>query len=40
VLLGRICTVGYFLYFVGMPFYTRWERVKPAPERLTFHAHA
>jgi ubiquinol-cytochrome c reductase cytochrome b subunit len=40
VLLGRICTVGYFLYFVGMPFYTRWERVKPAPERLSFHAHA
>ncbi|HTV51275.1 MAG TPA: cytochrome b N-terminal domain-containing protein [Steroidobacteraceae bacterium] len=40
VLLGRICTVGYFSYFVGMWFYTRMERVKPVPERLTHHAHA
>jgi ubiquinol-cytochrome c reductase cytochrome b subunit len=40
VLIGRLSTVGYFAYFVLMPFYTRWERVKPVPERLTYHAHA
>jgi ubiquinol-cytochrome c reductase cytochrome b subunit len=40
VLMGRICTVFYFAYFVLMPLYTRIESVKPVPERLTFHAHA
>ncbi len=40
LLIGRLSTIGYFLYFLGMPFYTRWERVKPVPERLTYHAHA
>ena len=40
VLMGRICTVFYFAYFVLMPWYTRFESVKPLPERLTFHAHA
>jgi len=41
VMIGRICTVGYFLYFVLMPFYTnpRFDRVKPVPERLRYHAH-
>ncbi len=40
VVMGRICTVFYFAYFVLMPWYTRFESVKPVPERLTFHAHA
>jgi len=40
VLMGRICTVLYFAYFVLMPWYTRIDPVKPVPERLTFHAHA
>jgi ubiquinol-cytochrome c reductase cytochrome b subunit len=39
VLLARIFTVIYFLYFIGMPFYTSFEKVKPVPERLTYHAH-
>jgi ubiquinol-cytochrome c reductase cytochrome b subunit len=40
VLLARIFTFLYFLFFIGMPFYTRWETVKPLPQRLTYHAHA
>jgi ubiquinol-cytochrome c reductase cytochrome b subunit len=39
VVLARIFTIIYFLYFVLMPFYTRWESVKPVPERVTYHAH-
>jgi ubiquinol-cytochrome c reductase cytochrome b subunit len=39
VLLGRVCTVFYFLYFVLMPWYTRIDPVKPVPDRLRFHAH-
>ncbi len=34
-LLARICTVLYFAYFILMPFYTRMEKTKPVPERVT-----
>ncbi|WP_342651469.1 cytochrome bc complex cytochrome b subunit [Pseudomonas sp. REB1044] len=34
-LLSQICTVLYFAYFVLMPFYTRLEKSKPVPERVT-----
>jgi ubiquinol-cytochrome c reductase cytochrome b subunit len=34
-LLAQICTVLYFAYFVLMPWYTRVEKTKPAPERVT-----
>jgi len=37
VLLARIFTASYFAFFVLMPFYTRWDRVKPVPQRVTFH---
>ena len=40
VVLARIFSVGYFAYFWLMPFYTRWETVKPVPERVRFQAHA
>ena len=42
VTIGRICTVLYFAYFVLMPWYSRpsVDRVKPVPDRLTYHAHA
>ena len=33
--LAQILTVLYFLYFILMPFYTRWEKTKPVPERVT-----
>ncbi len=34
-LLARICTFLYFAYFIFMPFYTRMEKTKPVPERVT-----
>ena len=34
-LLAQICTVIYFAYFVLMPWYTRAEKTKPEPERVT-----
>ena len=34
-LISQICTVLYFLYFILMPFYTRMEKTKPVPERVT-----
>jgi ubiquinol-cytochrome c reductase cytochrome b subunit len=33
--LARVYTVGYFLFFLTMPFYTSREKTKPLPERLT-----
>jgi ubiquinol-cytochrome c reductase cytochrome b subunit len=35
---ARVFTVGYFSFFVLMYWYSRWDRVKPVPERVTFHA--
>jgi ubiquinol-cytochrome c reductase cytochrome b subunit len=35
--LARIATVVYFAFFVLMPFYTRWDPVKPVPTRVSFH---
>ncbi|SFX02679.1 cytochrome b [Marinospirillum alkaliphilum] len=32
---AQIATAVYFLYFVLMPFYTRIEKCKPVPERVT-----
>jgi len=34
-LLAQIFTVLYFLYFLLMPFYTKMEKTKPVPERVT-----
>jgi len=39
VVLARVFTAIYFLFFVLMPFYTRLEPVKPVPERVVYHAH-
>jgi len=33
--LSRGCVVVYFAYFLAMPFYTRAERTRPVPERVT-----
>ncbi|MCS6947876.1 MAG: cytochrome bc complex cytochrome b subunit [Steroidobacteraceae bacterium] len=38
VILARIFTLCYFLFFLLMPLYTRWERTKPVPTRVTYHA--
>ena len=34
-LLSQVCTVLYFAYFLLMPFYTRLEKTKAVPERVT-----
>ncbi len=34
-LLGQICSVLYFLFFLLMPIYTKMEKNKPVPERVT-----
>ncbi len=34
-LVAQICTALYFAFFLGMPFYTRMEKTKPVPERVT-----
>ena len=34
---ARVFTIGYFAFFLLMPWYSRWDRVKPVPERVTFH---
>ncbi len=34
-ILARIFTVGYFAFFLLMPFYTSIEKTKPLPERVT-----
>jgi ubiquinol-cytochrome c reductase cytochrome b subunit len=36
---ARIFTALYFLFFITLPFYTRNEKTKPVPERVTYHAH-
>ncbi|TVP89615.1 MAG: cytochrome bc complex cytochrome b subunit [Pseudomonadaceae bacterium] len=34
-LVSQICTFLYFAFFILMPFYTRMEKTKPVPERVT-----
>jgi ubiquinol-cytochrome c reductase cytochrome b subunit len=34
-IVAQICTVVYFLFFILMPFYTKWDKTKPVPERVT-----
>ena len=38
-MLARAFSVVYFAFFLLMPFYTRNERTKPVPTRVTYHAH-
>ena len=38
VILARIFTAIYFLYFILMPWYTSVEKTKAAPERVNYHA--
>lgn len=33
--LARLFAIGYFAFFVLMPFYTRYEKTSPVPEHLT-----
>jgi ubiquinol-cytochrome c reductase cytochrome b subunit len=36
-LLAQIATVYYFAFFVFMPWWTRWDSVKPVPDRVPAH---
>jgi ubiquinol-cytochrome c reductase cytochrome b subunit len=36
--LAKVCTLLYFAFFLLMPWYTKFDRVKPVPERVTGHA--
>ena len=35
---ARVASVGYFAFFLLMPWYSRADRTKPVPERVHFHA--
>jgi ubiquinol-cytochrome c reductase cytochrome b subunit len=37
--LARLFAVVYFAFFLLMPWYTRIDRTKPVPTRVTYHAH-
>jgi len=34
---ARVCTVGYFAFFFLMPWYTKADKTKPVPARVTMH---
>ena len=34
-ILARIFTITYFLFFLLMPFYSKWEKTKPLPDRVS-----
>ena len=38
-ILARVFTALYFGFFLLMPWYSRIDRVKPVPQRVTYHAH-
>jgi len=35
-LVARICTIYYFAFFVGMPWWSQWGTTKPVPTRVTY----
>ena len=35
--LARVFTVLYFAFFLLMPIYTKLDKTKPVPERVTYH---
>jgi ubiquinol-cytochrome c reductase cytochrome b subunit len=35
---ARVAAIGYFSFFLLMPWYSRADRTKPVPERVRFHA--
>ena len=37
--LSRVFSILYFAFFILMPWYSKVDRTKPVPDRVTFHAH-
>ena len=35
-LVSQICSVFYFGFFLGMPWWSRMDKFKPVPDRVTF----
>ena len=35
--IARVAMIGYFAFFVLMPFYTKWDKPRPVPTRVSFH---
>jgi ubiquinol-cytochrome c reductase cytochrome b subunit len=33
--IARICTIIYFAFFLLMPIYTKMDKTKPVPDRVT-----
>ena len=36
-IIGRVLTFLYFVFFITMPLWTKFDRTKPVPERVTMH---
>ena len=36
-IIGRFLTFFYFAFFISMPFWTKFDKTKPVPERVTTH---
>ncbi len=36
-IIGRVLTVYYYLFFLTMPIWTKFDKTKPVPERVTFN---
>ena len=36
-IIGRVLTFLYFAFFITMPVWTKLDRTKPVPERVTMH---
>ena len=34
--LAQVCTAVYFLFFAVMPWYSRFDKTQPEPERVTW----
>ncbi len=36
-IIGRLLTFLYYAFFITMPLWTKWDRTRPVPERVTTH---
>jgi ubiquinol-cytochrome c reductase cytochrome b subunit len=36
-IIGRVLTFLYFMFFITMPLWTKFDKTKPVPERVTMH---
>src|SRR3546814_204886 len=36
-IIGRVLTFHYFVFFITMPLWTRLDKTRPVPERVTMH---